>query len=130
MIIDTPVLPRRPVKFGLHEKGDHPSEFFIRDLAQNPRVLRYEALVGEGNPIVVTCVGRNRSKPVLAVQFGPNGQCIDYEIMKPDGTKEIVPKRSPAEIFKYAIDLIGDLWFGGHFNETEDLWLAMTVRPK
>jgi hypothetical protein len=43
---------------------------------------------------------------------------------------EIVPNRSQAEIFKHVIDLLGDLWFRGHYNDTEELWLFFAVKPK
>ena len=125
-----PLTRRRVVHFGLHEKSSHCESFLIRDLAQNPRSLRYEALVYTDSAAVVTCVGCNRSLPILAIQFGPSGTCIDYAITKPDKSVEIVPKRSAVEIFEYAVGLIGQLWFEGHYNEGEDLWLAFTVKPK
>lgn len=130
-VVETPsTTKRRVVRFGLHEKSPDGPEFFIRDLAQNPRSLRYEALCYNDSAAVVTCVGCSRSKPVLAIQFGPTSSCIDYVITKPDGSFEVVGKRSAPEIFEYAVAMIGQLWFEGHYNEGENLWLGFTVRPK
>lgn len=117
------------VHFGLHEKGADCTEFLVRDLGQNPRNLRFESLLYKVNA-VITCVGRNRSRPVLALQFAEGVVNKDYVITKPDKSTEVVPNRSQAEIFKHCIDLIGQLWFEGHYSDTEDLWLAFTVRPK
>jgi len=130
MILDVPVIPTSTrVHFGMHEKGHDCAEFLIRDLAANPRSLKFDALLYKVNA-VITCVGRNRSKPVLGIQFAPSPVNVDYEITKPDGSKEVVPNRSQAEIFKHTTDLLGDLWFRGHYNDTEELWLFFAVKPK
>lgn len=128
-VIDVTTIPKSTrVHFGLHEKGADCPEFLIRDLAQNPRSLRFEALIYKVNA-VVTCVGRNRSKPILALQFGPGG-ALDYDFVLPDGTKELISKLEPWQVFEYCMGRLGDLWFNGHYNDTEELWLSFAVKPK
>lgn len=122
-----PSTRRRVVHFGLHEKSVDCPDFLIRDLAQNPRSLRYEALCYTDSAVVVTCVGRSRSKPILAMQFAQG--CVDYVVTKPDKSNELVAKRSAPEIFEHCMAMLGQLWFEGHYNEGEDLWLGFTVRP-